>query len=210
MSATKQKILKTSLDLFNEMGITKTSLRGIADKAGISVGNLQYHFKKREEIVEALYFQLVEEMNHKFIIPKEKLFTSFLSTFEKVIEGFYAYRFFFLDFVSISRKHQKIKYHYRDLTKQREQIALALFDQLIKEGLFRQELLHDEYRNVYKRIEVLSNFWFSSILIQEDTIKETTIKDFSEVILQSVYPYLTEKGRGEFSALYPRSIKEQG
>jgi len=46
MSATKQKILKQSLQLFNELGISNVSLRDIADEAGISVGNLQYHFKK--------------------------------------------------------------------------------------------------------------------------------------------------------------------
>ena len=63
MANTKDKILKTSVRLFNENGLTNVSLRSIADDMKISVGNLQYHFKKREEIINALYFQMVEDID---------------------------------------------------------------------------------------------------------------------------------------------------
>ena len=79
MNATKQKILMKSLELFNTSGISKTSLRTISDEVGISVGNLQYHFKKREDIIEALYFQLVAKMNSIFFIPTDDLLKSFLN-----------------------------------------------------------------------------------------------------------------------------------
>ncbi len=91
MNITKQKILIKSLELFNYNGISKTSLRTIADEVGISVGNLQYHFKKREDIIEALYFQLVKKMDAIFFMPNEDLLKSFLNISKEVITILYKY-----------------------------------------------------------------------------------------------------------------------
>ena len=63
MSETKLKIIKQALLLFNNNGTANVSLRAIAKETGISIGNLQYHFKKREDIIEALYFQLVDKID---------------------------------------------------------------------------------------------------------------------------------------------------
>ena len=68
MSETKLKIIKQALHLFNNNGTSNVSLRAIAKETGISIGNLQYHFKKREDIIEALYFQLVDKNNSIYFI----------------------------------------------------------------------------------------------------------------------------------------------
>ena len=56
MKDTKEIIINTALKLFNTEGLSKVTLRTIANKMGISQGNLNYHFKKRDDIIEALYF----------------------------------------------------------------------------------------------------------------------------------------------------------
>ena len=141
MNATKQKILMKSLELFNTSGISKTSLRTISDEVGISVGNLQYHFKKREDIIEALYFQLVAKMNSIFFIPTDDLLKSFLNISKEIITILYEYHFFLLDFVTITRRNQKIKSHYSELSKRREIETLKMVAVLINNNLFRKELL---------------------------------------------------------------------
>ena len=50
MATTKEKIIETSIKLFNEKGCLNTSTRHIADELGISVGNLYYHFKNNFSI----------------------------------------------------------------------------------------------------------------------------------------------------------------
>lgn len=48
VSGAKQNVLVKSLKLFNDCGISNVSLRTIADEVGMSVGNLQYQFKKEK------------------------------------------------------------------------------------------------------------------------------------------------------------------
>ncbi len=50
----KTEILHTAEQMFDEFGCTAVSLRNIADTLGISVGNLTYHYKRKEDLMEAV------------------------------------------------------------------------------------------------------------------------------------------------------------
>lgn len=206
MNATKHKILIKSLDLFNDCGISNVSLRDIANKSGISVGNLQYHFKKREDIIEALYFQLVEKIDSIYFIKTDDLLQSFLNISVDIFTILYEYHFFLLDFITITRRNKKIKKHYSELSKRREIEFIKVVDVLIKNGLFREELLKNEYHSLFKRIEVISNFWFSSILIQADVLSKESIEQYSFLISQSIYPYLTNEAKKQYAAIFPSQL----
>ncbi len=198
MNATKKKILASSLMLFNKSGISNISLRTIAEEIGISVGNLHYHFKKREEIIEMLYFEIVEKIDQIYVVQMENLLKSLFYLSNEISKIFFEYRFFFLDFITITRANPKIKKHYATLSKRREMEFLKIMDILIKNKIFREPILKNEYQNLYKRVEVLSNFWFSSILIQSNVLTKKSIKEYSLLMNQSMYPYLTPKTKKQF------------
>lgn len=193
----------TSLQLFNERGISDVSLRTISDELGISVGNLQYHFKKREDIIEALYFQLVEEIDEVEFVPNENLMESVMKVSTDTFVKLYQNRFFLLDFVAITRKNQTLKQHYSELSKRRVEEFLQVIEVLIQHSVFREERLKGEYRGFYKRLELMSNFWFSSVLIRENELTEKCIEEYQLMIAQSVYPYLTSAGREMYADRFP-------
>jgi AcrR family transcriptional regulator len=56
--STRERILDISLQLFNENGYEKTSLREIADHLGVTKAALYYHFERKEDILLALHLRL--------------------------------------------------------------------------------------------------------------------------------------------------------
>lgn len=206
MNETKQKILLKSLKLFNNRGISNVPLRTIADEVGISVGNLQYHFKKREDIIEALYFELVEKMDSVFFVGSDDLLKSLLNISTEIISTLYEYHFFLLDFTTITRRNEKIKRHYSELSIRRESQFLKVAEVFVENGLFRKEMLKNEYANLFKRIEVISNFWFSSILIQAESLSKKSVEEYSLLISQNIYPYLTDEAKVQYAEIFPSQM----
>lgn len=56
--STKDRILKTAIDLFFEKGYTLTTARNICDRLGISTGNLTFHYPSKEHLLLAIVERL--------------------------------------------------------------------------------------------------------------------------------------------------------
>ena len=61
--ATQLRIMQTALELFNEHGTAAVSSTRVAERCGISKGNLQYHFPNKRDIIDALFQQAIQEMD---------------------------------------------------------------------------------------------------------------------------------------------------
>ena len=204
MKSTKERILKTALTLFNTLGLPKVTLRTIAKEMGISQGNLNYHFKKREDIITALYYELVEQIDIHMKKNKcnEITLQTFFESSNTVMSNFYRYRFFLLDFVQIIRNNREVKAHYQALTKKREKEFIILFKEMVKNDIIRPEELPNEYLFLYKRFHVMGDFWMSFAQITGQKTTNKTISQFSEIAGQAIYPYLTKKGKYQFKLMF--------
>jgi AcrR family transcriptional regulator len=58
---TRDAIVNAALGLFREHGFEGTTMRAVADRAGVSVGNAYYYFSSKDELVQGFYDQLVAE-----------------------------------------------------------------------------------------------------------------------------------------------------
>jgi AcrR family transcriptional regulator len=58
--STRNRILDVALELFNEQGYDKTSLREIAERLGVTKAALYYHFERKEDMLLELHLRLHE------------------------------------------------------------------------------------------------------------------------------------------------------
>ncbi len=197
MKKTKEKILETSLKLFNEFGFQMVSLRKIASVMKISHGNLIYHFKSKEDIVEALHKQLLDkaiEENQK-IIQNENLILDFISINRVGLSFVYDYRFFFLDLVQIMKEYKNLHQQFVEIEKIRFSMYADLIQKLIDLNLMREKEYEKEYEEFIERIRVFSDFWISSSIIYDNLCREETVEKHLKLLTTSFYPYLTELGK---------------
>lgn len=57
---TKQKIVDAALQLFREHGYEATTMRMVAEQAGVSLGNAYYYFKSKDLLLQAFYLEVHE------------------------------------------------------------------------------------------------------------------------------------------------------
>ncbi|MBO1269808.1 TetR/AcrR family transcriptional regulator [Arthrobacter cavernae] len=58
---TRRLVADVALRMFREIGFEKTTMRAIAQEAGVSVGNAYYYFASKDELVQELYLQVQAE-----------------------------------------------------------------------------------------------------------------------------------------------------
>ncbi len=61
--STKQRILDTSLVLFNTLGTPGVSTNHVALELDISPGNLYYHYKNKDQLIEQLFVQYEQALS---------------------------------------------------------------------------------------------------------------------------------------------------
>lgn len=198
MSKTKQKIIATAVQQFNEKGISNVSQMNIAQAAGISQGNLTYHFKKLPDLMAAIHEQMVQEMDG-VIRP---LGLVGLEYFEQALLYFFQfqekYRFFFLDTVQIFRMYPNLIQRHNAIIKRRKEEGRALINYYIGGGWLIPEPEVGIYNVVTQNIWFVNTFWLSMQTInQHQNSKIHAI----EMVWTQLKPYFTEKGKADFLKL---------
>ncbi|MEO0332313.1 MAG: TetR/AcrR family transcriptional regulator, partial [Bacteroidota bacterium] len=98
MVNTKQKIIQAAAELYNTYGVASVRLQQIADLAGLSIGNLAYHFKNKEAITLAVFQKLTDEVRQILNVFRQS--SDFLD-FDRQLSGWFAfqqrYAFYFSD-----------------------------------------------------------------------------------------------------------------
>jgi AcrR family transcriptional regulator len=65
---TRSVILETALELLTERGYEATTMRAIAEEAGVALGNTYYYFRSKEHLIQAFYDRL-HVLNRETCVP---------------------------------------------------------------------------------------------------------------------------------------------
>ena len=105
---TRNRILVSSLLLFNEHGEPATTTNQIADEVDISPGNLHYHFHKKRQIVEALLDEFQADARRVLEPPEAASLDDFWVFLHMLLELTAGYRFLFRDLEALTEAYQQV------------------------------------------------------------------------------------------------------
>jgi len=201
---TKTKIKNSAVHLFNTQETLSVTTNHIAKEAGISPGNLYYHYKNKEEIVTDLYLDLskrFEEINSfENILLSSNPIKVLDDTFELMGEIFYEYRFLLRDSMVLIALYPSFKENFvRNQEKRIKQIE-SLLQFLLKENIIQYE----ENINLERRAKMhwfITAYW-QSFASSTGNVSRESIKEAKEIFFEFlIYPFLTQKGKEMLSSM---------
>ena len=203
MRSTKKKILDASRLLFNQKSFSSVTIRMIAESLKMSSGNLNYHFKKREEILESLYFEMSSEFEQRLVDFPEMEFSmnqlkvEIKLTMRRMID----YQFFWTDLYNIINSNENIRTHFHEVYSSRYKSYMLLFKGLRKNKIIKASIFKWEFQNLSEQMILNNNTWLYSIALYGGRINESIIEEKANTMISILYPYLTLKGKKEFNEI---------
>ncbi|MFK7921763.1 MAG: TetR/AcrR family transcriptional regulator [Bacteroidia bacterium] len=200
---TRDKIIQQARLQFNLHGLENVSLRQLASSMNMSDGNLRYHFKTKEDLVQKLYFELVSSFDQLIhdLQTGEDLHLSYLfQSVQHTYQQLFEYRFFMIDFVNFMRLYPEVGKHFKQLQVLRRQQFHDLVERFVSKGIMRPAAYTEEYAQLHDRLEILSDFWLSSAEIVGVPAGQDPILYYAKLNLSMIFPYLNASAQAEMLA----------
>ena len=156
---TRERILETALAMFNALGEPNVTTNHIADEAGISPGNLYYHFRSKDDIVEQLFGAYEALIDEALLLPTsrrthvEDLWLQLHLLFEAIGR----YRFLHRDLVDILSRNRRIRSRFSRILDRAAASATTMLRTLVEDGALRAN--SDELRLLVENAIALTTFW---------------------------------------------------
>ena len=200
---TKELILSTSLELFNELGEPNVTTNQIADEADISPGNLYYHFHSKNDIVLELFkrflvrFQPLVDISGDSILEAEDLWFQLHLGFE--LKG--EFRFLYRNLSDLIARVPNLDRAMRGLLQRERQSAWNSLSGLEQAGVmsiepWQKDLLADN-------VLLALTYWMPfSELFEPDSMEDSSaqIRAIARVLML-VTPHFREPEKSQFLSL---------
>ncbi|MEH0156174.1 TetR/AcrR family transcriptional regulator [Limibacter armeniacum] len=200
--STKERILAESIQLFNEKGFSNSTMRDIAERVGISPGNLAYHYKNKDFIVEELFMQMEEE--RKSMLTEAQLIPSFDNInlqVRQILDLTDKYQFFYLDVLDIVRAYPNLAEMHRNYIEGHIQYIKAMLDHSVGIGNMRPEAVKGQYQRLAHTVWMVIFFWLMQEKVRGVESTSEELYKVLQVMWELVLPHLTEQGMLHFQKM---------
>ena len=209
MTDTKTRILDVSLSLFNSEGERQITTNHIAEAAGISPGNLYYHFRNKGAIVAALFVRYETRLLTLLQEPateigwREKMFY-----FEGILASMWQYRFFHRDLSHFLQSDELLHQRYRAFVRQVLARGRVIYQHMRNSGVLTLD--DDQLEGLLVNTWVLMSSWASTVnalhpqLHRDEKLENRLMKQGIYQLICLETPYLSDEARAHLDELRVR------
>jgi AcrR family transcriptional regulator len=193
---TRDRILVTSLALFNEQGEPDTTTIDIANEMDISPGNLYYHFKGKDQIIAELFQQYELALSSTLNAPIEQPLSADRGQVEDnwyylyvVLEEMYQYRFLYHNLDNILQRYPEIRKRFKRLLQLQRAALLAICQTLLEQSVI--DARDEQLLGLVDNMALVLTFWFSyDQLLHQNRKPQVTIHQGVLQLMTMVAPFL--------------------
>jgi AcrR family transcriptional regulator len=210
----RDRILETSLEMFNDRGVWAVSTSTIAAELGISPGNLYYHFANKEQIIRELWAKfdhdaqlVLRDPEEDGLLPPQRLAQFFVGVFDTI----WRFRFIFRDADELSARDAEFGEAFRNEVEWGRQRLLVLFNSLIRYGAMRlpEDPLDLDRLSVNMNVVLLNWLRFLSLAEGKEVVGPDAFAEGGMQAFVMLVPYLetsyAKRTRRELEMVFRRA-----
>jgi AcrR family transcriptional regulator len=208
---TKERIDGAAVRLFNERGTAAVSTNHIAGEAGISPGNLYYHYRNKEEIIRAIFGRMMAAWETTFELPQDRAptLTDLRGMLEETYSVLWGYRFFYREFVALLRRDPELGRSYREVREGGLANTEFLLGSFVAGGILREPEDPEALPDLAKLFWLIVEFWLPFVEMGEEAVGPERSREGVGLMMRILKPYMTEQALAELDS-GSREVRSRG
>ncbi len=189
---TAEKILLTSLEMFNQHGEANITCVDIAIELDISPGNLYYHFKGKDVIISSLFDMYLKRSSKILVSPDSDSLSlsEFFHYLLRLLESVHFFRFIYRTPNDLIQKYPAIERSFKRLINSKEEAFIAILQHFKSVGT-----LTANEKQVQALAQIINLMFTQSqnyLLLTEADIEQDDISFHClELLYHVLVPYLS-------------------
>ena len=198
---TRQRILDSALTMFNALGEPNVTTNHIADELEISPGNLYYHFRNKDDIIEQLFARFEERMDTALAAPQGRLpeLEDIWLQLHLVFECIWDYRFLHRGLVAILSRNRRLRLRFARILRRADEQAHTVMRGLLQAGIMRAS--KDELAATATNVLVIATFWLNYAAARGDKDEHAAIRAGIVQVMMLLAPFLRDAERVHLNTL---------
>ncbi len=158
---TRERILERSLKLFNEIGEPNVTTTTIAEEMDISPGNLYYHFRNKDDIINSIFGQFEQEIEKRLRFPRRpsRDHRRMWSYLQYMVDFTWRYRFLYRDLNDLLARNRTLETHFKQIISHKVRFASQFCEQLVADG--EMVATPAEQQVIATNCGVIATYWLS-------------------------------------------------
>lgn len=200
---TRERILETTLRLFNEYGEPNVTTQLIADEMEISPGNLYYHFHSKDQLIEELFTEFEKLIEATLVAPAKRLpdVEDVWLFLHMIFENMWKYRFLYRDLSDLLSRNRLLETHFKRILALKAKTSETLCQGLVASGAMNATPA--EIQALAVNTTVIATYWMSFEYARNprQPITDEALLRGAYQVMQLAAPYLAEHPRALFDNL---------
>ncbi len=190
---TRDRIIETAIELFNEQGTKAVTTNHIAAAAGISPGNLYYHFRNKEDIIRAIFEQMDAYGLEQYRLITDECPPGTLEAMERtfvMIQKYnWRYRFFKRELTALIMADPLLRERFHQTHHALLALVRHFVDSSVALGVLRP-LDEKERALLTEEIWLVTLFWLNYLEVGGEDVNEETLQRGIDLLRNMLGSYL--------------------
>jgi AcrR family transcriptional regulator len=206
---TRARILTESLRLFNELGEARVTTGMVAEALDMSPGNLYYHFRNKDQIIEELFARFEERVDVQPAAggpaPRDahwgpEAIEDLWLYLHLMLESIWEYRFLYRNLDDLVARNRRLRERFNRIIESKFDSVVALCEGLVRARAMRAR--PEEIRVLARNVLVVATYWLNFRSLQGSRAAgDAELGQGAFQVMALVAPYLVGEARAHLDYL---------